>query len=265
MLSAGLGVAVGVVLGLTGAGGAILSVPLLVFVLHMPMVDAAPVGLLAVALAAGLGAVLGLRAKTLRYKAAALMALTGVIATPFGRALALKLPNTPLMVLFAAVLTFVGIRMLRQAARELRGEADARPANPPCRLDPATGKFHWTWQCARSLGLAGATAGFLSGLLGVGGGFVIVPTLLAVSDLSMKWAVSTSMGVLALVSTGGVIGAALHGPVAWDIAWPFAGGAVAGMLAGRTVAQRVAGPRLQQGFAIFAVLVAASMAIRAAL
>jgi uncharacterized membrane protein YfcA len=263
MVAPSLGLLVGVVLALTGAGGAILAVPLLVFGLHLTMSQAGPVGLLAVAIAAALGAFLGWRERRLRYKAAGLMAVCGLLASPAGFWLSQRLPNAPLVALFAATLVVVAWRTLRNANRELRGEAHARPAAPPCRLDLHTGKLHWTMPCARALAAAGASAGFLSGLLGVGGGFVIVPTLLAVTDLPMKAVVATSMGVLALVSLGTVGNAALAGAVRWDVALPFAAGAVAGLLAGRLFAARVAGPRLQQGFAVLSVGVAFGLLARA--
>ncbi len=265
VLASVLGLAVGFVLALTGAGGAIIAVPLLVFGLHLTMAQAAPVGLLAVAVAAGLGAVLGWRAKVLRYRAAAVMAVAGLVTSPAGLWLGQRLPNAPLTVLFAVVLAVVAWRTLDRATRELRGEAVSRPAAPPCRLDPAQGRLHWNLPCARALLLAGATAGFLSGLLGVGGGFVLVPTLLAFTDLPMKAVVATTMGVLALVSAGVVFNAGMAGQVPWAIALPFAAGAVAGLLAGRLFANRLSGPRLQQGFAMLSLLIAVSLVIRAAL
>lgn len=265
LLAPALGLLVGLVLALTGAGGAILAVPLLVFGLHLGMAEAAPVGLLAVAVSAGLGAFLGWRAKTLRYKAAALMALAGLLASPFGLWLAQRLPNGPLMLLFAATLAGAALRAFHQASRELKGDAAPRAATPPCLLDPAIGKLHWNLPCARALALAGAAAGFLSGLLGVGGGFVLVPTLLAMSDLPMKSVVATSMGVLAIVSLGSVLNATVAGVLPWAVAWPFAAGAACGLLAGRAFAGHLAGPRLQQGFAGLSLLVAFGLVLRAAL
>lgn len=262
LLAPGLGVIVGVVLGITGAGGAILAVPLLVFGLQMSMAQAGPVGLLAVGVAASLGAVLGLRAKVLRYRAAGLMAVAGLLASPAGLWLAQRIPNGPLTVLFSVVLTGVAWRTFSQASRELRGESGGRPAAPPCLLDSGSGRLQWTGPCARALVLAGATAGFLSGLLGVGGAFVLVPTLLAFTDLPMKAVIATTMGVLALVSAGGVLNASLVGQMQWAVAAPFAIGAVVGMLAGRAGAGQLSGQRLQQGFALLSLAIAASMLIR---
>lgn len=260
-----LGLAVGLVLALTGAGGAILAVPLLLFGLHLTLAQAAPISLLTVALAAAVGAALALRARTLRYRAAGVMAAAGLAAVPLGQWLSHSLPERPLTVLFAAVLVAAATRTLLQANRELRGEEVARPEATPCRRDPATGRLRWTPRCAVVLMLTGAVTGLLSGLLGVGGGFVVVPALLLLTDITMQGVIATSMGVIALVSMGAAALAAAQGHVAWDIGAPFAGGAVAGLLAGRAWAQRLRGPRLQQGFAVVSLLVAAGLVVRAAL
>ncbi len=258
-----LGAGVGAVLALTGAGGAILAVPLLVFGLHMGMAQAGPVGLLAVTLAAIAGAWLGWRADRLRWRAALFMAGTGMLASPVGFWLAHALPERPLTLIFAAVLVLSSVRMWRQASASQGAHADARPASPACKLDPATGRLRWTGRCALTLGATGAMAGLLSGLLGVGGGFVLVPVLLLATDLPMAAAMATSMGVIALVSGAGALMAGFSGHMAWDVAWPFAIGALGGMLAGRAVAGRLSGPRLQQGFALLSMSVAAALLWRA--
>ncbi|MEO5671052.1 MAG: sulfite exporter TauE/SafE family protein [Ramlibacter sp.] len=263
-LAPAFGLVVGLVLALTGAGGSIVAVPLLVFGLGMTLAQAGPVGLLAVALSAATGAYLGFRAKVLRYKAAALMAASGALVSPFGLWLAQRTPNDALTVLFAVVLVGVASRMLVQASRDLRGAPRPDSRLPPCRLDPVVGKLQWNVACARCLVLAGAAAGFLSGLLGVGGGFIVVPTLLAMSDLPMKSIVATSLGVVAMVSLAGVVSASFAGYMPWQVAWPFAAGALLGALLGRTVAARLAGPRLQQVFAMLSLAIAAGLLVKAA-
>ena len=95
-----------------------------------------------------------------------------------------------------------------------------------------------------------------------GGGFVIVPALRRATDLPMQTIVATSLAVIALVSTGGVVASAIGGHVDWHIALPFAAGALTGMLAGRRFAKHLAGPALQQGFAAFAGVVALGMIVR---
>lgn len=257
-----LGVVIGLILALTGAGGGILAVPLLVFGAHLGMAQAAPIGLLAVGMAAALGALLGLHAGHVRYKAALLVAAAGMLVTPFGLWLAQRLPNRPLALLFAVVLLGVALRMWRQTVAG-GGAADANRAPPPCRLNPALGRFHWTWPCARALAASGALTGFLSGLLGVGGGFVMVPALRRYTDLPMPQVVATSLAVIALVSAAGVASSALAGTLYWPVALPFAAGALLGMLGGRAAASRLAGPHLQIGFAAVSALVAVGMMVRA--
>lgn len=261
--AAALGGFVGGVLALTGAGGAILAVPLLVFGLGLSMAQAGPVALLAVAVSALVGAALGWRQGLLRYRAAALMAVAGVLVTPAGLWLAQRIPNQPLTALFAIVLAGVSIRMWRQASGQLQGKAGAATDAASCRVDESSGRLRWNQPCAWRLVAAGAGAGFLSGLLGVGGGFVIVPALLAVSNLPMRAVTATSMGVLAVVSAGAVLQSALGGRLALDLALPFAAGAMAGLLLARGAASRLAGPRLQQVFALVSLVIAAGLFIRA--
>ena len=267
MLTAALGMIVGVILALTGAGGGVLSVPLLVFVLHLPLNQAAPVGLLAITLSAGIGAALGLREHVVRYRAAGLMALAGMCMTPAGLWLAQRTPNRPLAVLFAAVLALASARMLLQAYREMCVTTAVSGSGArdvvACHLDATAGRLIWTLPCARAMTAAGLASGFLSGLLGVGGGFVIVPALRHVTDLPMRTIVATSLAVITLVSLAGVISSALMGTMPWTLAVPFAAGAGAGLLLGRTVAQRLAGPHLQLLFAVVGMGVAVMMVLHA--
>ncbi|MBT8588498.1 sulfite exporter TauE/SafE family protein, partial [Polynucleobacter paneuropaeus] len=104
-----LGVFVGLLMGLTGAGGGILSVPLLVFFVHLPVAEASPIALCAIALSATVGAIIGLKEKVLRYKAAIFMSIFGLIMSPIGLWVANKVPNTPLLLLFSAILIFVSV------------------------------------------------------------------------------------------------------------------------------------------------------------
>jgi len=259
-LSLLMGAVVGIVLALTGAGGGILAVPLLVFGLHLQMAQAAPVGLLAVGLAAALGALLGLREGVVRYRAALMIGLTGMAIAPLGVRLAQQLPNEPVMAVFAAVLGWVAWRNLRP------GRAAAQPPRktPVCAMNPATGRLSWRAPCVGMLALTGGLSGLLSGLLGVGGGFVIVPMLTEISNVPSRGVVATSMAVIALVSVGGVLGAATQGTMAWAVALPFAAGAAGALLLGRRFSARWSGARLQQAFGLLAGAVAVVMLWRAA-
>jgi uncharacterized membrane protein YfcA len=259
-----LGALVGLLLALTGAGGGILAVPLLVFALHLGLAEAAPIGLLAVGLAAAMSAALGLRDGIVRYRAASLMGGLAMALAPLGVLAAQRMPNAPLTLAFAAVLALSAWRMWQRARHALRASGCDAPARAPlaCVLDARDGRLVWTRPCAQALALTGVTAGLLSGLLGVGGGFVIVPALTRFTELSARSVVATSLAVIALASVGGVGAAAWHGAIAWDIALPFAVGSVSASLAARAIAARVAGPRLQQAFALVSACVAVLLVAR---
>jgi uncharacterized protein len=263
-LTVAIGILVGVLMGLTGAGGGILSVPLLVFLLHLPISEAGPIALTAITLSAGVGAIIGLNTKVLRYKAAIFMAAFGLTLSPLGLWLAQKIPNAPLLIAFSAVLMYVSIRMLLQVARTISGKVVKTAKPPPCQLNLSIGKLIWTVPCARALMFAGALAGFLSGLLGVGGGFILVPALNKFTDLPMKSIVATSLGVLAIVSAGGAFISLASGTLNTSIAIPFSIGSLIGLLIGKVLERKISGPRVQQIFAIFTLLIAISLFIKAA-
>jgi uncharacterized membrane protein YfcA len=257
-----LGFTVGIILALTGAGGGILAVPLLVFGAGLSMAEAGPIGLLAVGLAATLGAVMGLKAGTVRYKAALLISATGILCSPLGLWLAQRTPNKPLTIVFALVLLFVAWRVF-QKSMPAAAQDQAPGRAPPCQVDAGRGKLTWTAPCARALAVAGVAAGGLSGLLGVGGGFVMVPALQRYTDLATQSILATSLAVIALVSMSGVVASTLSGHLQWALALPFSGGAIAGMVAGRLVAARLPGPLLQRGFALVSALVAIALLVKA--
>ena len=262
LIAPSLGLIVGLLMGITGAGGGILSVPLLVFVLHLPIAEAAPISLSAIALSAGVGALLGLRNKSLRYRAAGFMAIFGLLFSPIGLWVAQRVPNAPLLILFSCTLFFVSIRLLLQARREILQLPIKNRKLPPCLINPERGKLTWNIPCARSLMLSGGWAGFLSGLLGVGGGFVIVPALKRYTDLPVQSIVATSLGVLAIISSGGVIFSGISGNLDLALAAPFSLGALCGLLIGRAVGRKLSGSRLQQIFAILTLGVAISLTIK---
>lgn len=255
-----LGALVGLVLAFTGAGGGVLSIPLLVLVLHRPMGEAAPVALLAVGLAAALGAMLGLRQGIVRYRAALLMGAMGMLAAPVGVWLAHRLPTEPLLAGMALLLSWLGWRAW-QDSRLPGGEA-ARLEQVPCQVTAPGEPLQWTAPCARALAGTGLQSGLLSGLVGVGGGFVIVPALQRHTDLDLRSVHATTMAVIALVSISGVGAAIGRGSVPVELALPYAGGAVFALLAGRRWADRVPVAWMKRGFALVCLLAASMMLAR---
>jgi uncharacterized membrane protein YfcA len=274
MLAALLGSLVGIVLGLTGAGGSIFAVPLLVFGLGWSLSQATPVALLAVCAAAAFGTLSSWRSGLIARRAALVAGVLGSLTAPLGVALAARLPQQALVVAFALVMTIVAVRMLRQSAQApiesgiVRGDPSGSAADgaPVCRIDAATSHLRWTRSCAAVLGVAGAVTGVLSGALGVGAGFIIVPTLRAVTELSMQACVATSLMIITIVSAAATAAyVATHGSAALPlaVAGPFVAGALAGMLASRLVAPTLSGPLLQRVFAALMLVAAALLLWRA--
>ncbi|PKO52171.1 MAG: hypothetical protein CVU27_04500 [Betaproteobacteria bacterium HGW-Betaproteobacteria-20] len=261
IISIALGLFVGLVLALTGAGGSILAVPLLAFSLHLSMAQAAPIGLLAVMVAATIGTIQGLRAGIVRYKAATLIAAFGIICAPLGVWLAQRAANQLLSLLFAAVLIYVAWRMWQQSTENLAVDEN-KPA-PACAVNPASSKLFWTASCTKRLITTGGLAGFLSGLLGVGGGFVIVPTLHKVSNLDIKSIVATSLAVIVLVSASSVATHITQHSIDWAIAIPFTLATVFGMLAGSVLANKISSQIVQRGFSSLALLIAIGLLVKA--
>jgi uncharacterized membrane protein YfcA len=264
-----LGTAVGLLLGLTGAGGSVVAVPLLMAGMGMSLPEATPLALVAVFTAASWGTVSAWRSGLVRYRAATVMALAGMALVPVGLVTAHALPHRMLEGLFGAVLGWIALRMLWQAARAPTETTVVRAnvtgptvdGGVACRLSPDTGRLVWSRACFWVITAAGALMGFLSSLLGVGGGFVAVPALRRVTDIPIHSAVATSLMTIALTSLATLSLLVMRGsapPVTQMM--PFAAGALAGMVLGRWLAPKVAGPRLQQGFAILLAAVAIKMA-----
>lgn len=255
-----LGILVGAVLGLTGAGGGILAVPALVFGMGWSMQQAAPVALLAVAGGAAVGALEGFRQRLVRWRGALLMAGAGMAATPFGVRLANMLPQRWLLLLFAIVMLVVTARLLHRDTAAIDQHALARRAGS---INPETGRFEWNLPTALLLGAIGALTGLMTGLLGVGGGFVMVPLLRRFTAVSMHGIVATSLLVIALVGAAGTASALLHGVTVPPVpTLLFAAATAIGMLLGRKAAGRLSPRHVQYGFAAILVTVAGGMLLK---
>ncbi len=257
-----LGMGVGLLMGLTGAGGGILSVPILVTGLGWTMQQAAPVALVAVAVGATIGAVDGFRKGLVRYKAAMLMAVVGIPMTRLGMNWAHEVPGDGLKVVFAFLLIYLGRKMFKQADSGHLFE-EWGPLRVAL-INQHTGRFIWTPSTALLLACIGAVTGALSRLLGVGGGFFIVPMLKKFTRLSMSGIVATSLFLIALVSGGGAINASLLGTTWPEATWPFVAAIALGVLGGRRFAHQFRAESLQRIFAGVLLLVAAILLLQAA-
>lgn len=271
MLATVLGMITGLVLGLTGAGGAVLALPLLIYGLGWTLPQAAPVALLAVCASASLGTLTAWRQRIVRWRAALLMAGASLFTAPLGLYAASHLSLPVLSLSFAVVLLVVAWRLWQQASQQpdetrvgwahVQG-AEVTQRDVPCQVNPE-GRLLWSPPCMRAIIASGAGGGFLAGLLGVGGGFVIVPALRKVTTLPMHGAVATSLMTIAITSAATVAMTLASGhDIPWLIALPFALGAMAGMLLGRYLTPHIAGAKLQRLFALTMLVVATGMTIQ---
>jgi len=240
-LSLVYGLVVGVSLGLTGGGGSIFAVPLLVYGLGVPVRTAIGLSLAAVGITAGFGAILRLKAREVELLPGVIFAAGGMVFAPLGTQLGQYIPSAVLLSSFAVLMSFVGWRMWRDKA-EAEGETG------PCL---ARGGGRLSSGCYVRLIGAGALAGLLSGLFGIGGGFVIVPALVYVTGTSMHRAVATSLMVIFLISISGVAAQLAHGQqFPMPLSALFVLGGFAGMLVGGSLRSRLSGPMLRKVFAV---------------
>jgi uncharacterized membrane protein YfcA len=260
------GALVGFSLGLTGGGGAIFAVPLLVFGLGVPAREAVGVSLLTVGSTSLVGFAERARRGMVEFPTGLLFALAGMVGAPVGAFLADRIPEAVLLGLFAALMLVVAVRMWRKAsdpALRLLVVADDN-AGPTCRRDPE-GKLHLTSRCAVLLVIVGLGAGVLAGLFGVGGGFIIVPALVLFSGMGMQRAIGTSLLVITLISVSGTASHLLAGKdLSLATAGMFAAGSIVGLFAGNGLAQSLAGPTLQKVFAAAIAAVAIYVVFRTA-
>lgn len=256
------GIIIGVIMGLTGAGGGILAVPVLVAGTHWTMSQAAPVALIAVAAGAAVGAFDGFKHGLVRYKAAILMAACGVPLTRLGQHWAHVMPQYILMGGFAVLMMGVSWRFYKQSQQtELNSEKDALRL---AFINSDTGQFIWTPVAALILSGIGMLTGLMTGLLGVGGGFLIVPLMRHFTHLAMPSIVATSLFVITLVGSGGVVTALLAGAELPLIETSgFVVAMISGMLIGRRLSHQLKAWQVQRGFAVLLFFVSGLMLFKA--
>ncbi|WP_432590405.1 sulfite exporter TauE/SafE family protein [Streptomyces sp. HD1123-B1] len=233
------GAVVGLALGALGGGGSVLAVPALIYLLGFTPAAATTASLLIVTATSATALYAHARAGHVRWRAGAAFAAAGILPAALAGAAAAHLSQALLTAAFATVAVLAATRMLRPAAR----------------TDTTGRRVH----AGKAAG-TGAGLGALTGLLGVGGGFLAVPALVTVLAFEMQLAVGTSLLVITVNSLASLAtrsGAAVT--LDWAVVGPFTGAAILGAWDGRRLAAKVSGRRLQQVFAILLLAVAAFM------
>jgi uncharacterized membrane protein YfcA len=232
-----LALLIGVALGLLGGGGSILTVPILRYVLGIDAHEAIALSLLVVGVTSALALVPHAHAGRVRWR-------TGVIFGLAGMAGAFAAGRIANLIPAAVLLTAFGLMMFATAVAMLRPRKSC--AAPPQAHDLPVAKV-----------LAeGFIVGAITGLVGAGGGFLVVPALVLLGGLPMDVAVGTSLVVIAMKSLAGFAGFLGHTVIDWALGAAISGAAIAGSIAGSLLGRRLAAARLRTAFGWFVIAMA---------
>ena len=234
-------IAIGLSLGLTGAGGSILTLPVLVYLAGLPPAEAVGVSLFVVGSAALVGAVQRWRSGDFHLRAALTFGGAGMVGAAVGARFTYLVPGAVLMGVFAVLMIVVAVRMFF-------GKEEETPPLPECKL-------------ARCL-LAGAGTGVLTGFIGVGGGFLLVPAMMRFARLPLPMAAGTSLAVIAANSLSGGISHLPSLSGHWTLAAIFAALAAIGTLLGKRLSEKLHAKKLRQGFSIMILLTGGMVLVR---
>ena len=248
---------VGLVIGLAGGGGSILTVPIFVYVFGIAPVLATTYSLFVVGATSLVGSISHLWKRRIDWRVTVAFALPSFVSVYLSRRFLLPLIPDPLFQYEAfvlakskAILYFFAFVMLMAARAMVRKD---RPEQGPARDGhPRYG----------SLALDGLAVGLLTGTIGAGGGFLIVPMLVLLAGLPIHRAVATSVLIIAVNSFVGFLGDIHHTDLDWNFLLPFTGLSITGIFLGLYLARFVPPAKLKRGFGWFVLTVALYMIAR---
>lgn len=233
--------AAGVLFGLFGAGGSILLVPILVYVLDLPVKSALGTSLLILMLTGFVATLAHARSHNVSWWMGLRWAALGIVAAYGGGRVAEFIPERVLLTMFASVVVVASLAMMRR-----------RPLAPT--VDPRSVPM-------RKIVLVGSALGFFTGVMGVGGGFLLVPALVLLCSMDVKLAVGTSLLIIAVNSLGGFLGFAAHETFPWRVTLTVAAFNAAGSLVGERIGKRLPSRKLRPAFGVFLLIVGAVMVV----
>lgn len=246
-----LGLIVGVLLGLVGGGGSILAVPALVYGVGLPLSEAIPTSLMVVGAASAVAVLPRLR-HGVNWRLAAIIGTAGVATAYLGALVNRMMDPQVLLVAFAVIMVVAGVRMF----------LTTRAAGGPCALPD--GGTNWR-SCLPKALATGAVVGFLTGLLGVGGGFLIVPALTLILGLPMGPTIGTSLVIIVINSAAGFASHVSDIEIDWAVTGSFAASAMIASLGAGRLGRRLPDVVLKRGFAVLVLIAAAYVAVQALL
>lgn len=234
-----LGFGIGLVLGFLGGGGSILTVPALVYIVGQSPQAAVTASLVIVGVNATMGAMFHRRQNTLNWPVALVFGGVGMVAAYFAAGLSHLLSSTTLLILFALLMLVVSLFMILSKTPHTGGSAPS-----------------WMMTIA-----GGAVVGVLTGFLGVGGGFLIVPALVMLVGLPIRQAVGTSLIIIAMNSVAGLLGHLSSTVLDMTLIGIFVATGFVGAFAGSRLTRVVKPDQLRTSFAVFVLLLAAFLLV----
>ena len=249
---------IGLSLGLIGGGGSILTVPILVYLFHIEPVLATAYSLFIVGATSIIGTIPKYKAGQVKINTALLFGIPSIISVFLTRTFILpQIPfilfsgssfsitkNIFLMVLFASLMIAASYSMIKSSKTIQASPSSATQLNYPLIIT------------------LGAMEGFLTGLVGAGGGFLIIPALVLFTQLPMKEAIGTSLLIIAAKSLIGFLGDLSHSEMDWSLLGLLSGIAILGILIGNRLSRKIDGQKLKKGFAWFVLTVGVYILIR---
>lgn len=245
ILTIALSLCIGLLLGLLGGGGSILTVPMLVYVLGVEAKAAIVTSFVVVGSSSLIALLPHARSKAVCWKSGFWFGSSGMLAAYFGGHLATGFSNETLMILFGIVSLLAGLAMLhRSPTNTNQDQYDAEYGLCPLKIPFVR------------LILTGSLVGFLTGMVGVGGGFLIVPALSMLVGLPIQGAIGTSLLIIFLNATSGLIAYSQHIDLDWHLVAIVALASLGGSLVGSLFNTRIQPARLKQGFSALVIAVA---------
>jgi len=239
------GMVIGLLLGLTGGGGSILTVPLLVYIVGLDPKIAIATSLLVVGLASLAALLPHSRHGNVYWRTGLIFGFAGMAGAYSGGWIARFIPDVILLLLFAAVMIGSGLAMLRRRPGLAAGENAAAPV-----------ARNWM----KIVG-DGFVVGIVTGLVGAGGGFLVVPALALLGGLPMHAAVGTSLLVITMKCFAGLAGYVTHVPIDLESGVIVSALAIAGTVLGSRLSKALSGNQLRHGFGVFVLVIAAILVV----
>lgn len=233
-----IGALVGTLLGLLGGGGAVLIVPSMVYILHVDEHVALATALVIVGLNALIGGTLAWRQGRTQLRVAFMFGLSGMVTAYLGARISKLIPGDILLVAFSLLLLVIASFMFRRTSDNQDTNISPRPL----------------WHIVA----VGAGVGLITGTLGVGGGFLIVPAMVLLVGMPMRRAVGTSLIVIAINSTASLLGH-LDTPFDWSLIGALLAGAIPSVALSGRLGAYIPADKLRTAFAVFITIVALAM------